>query len=54
VTVTCEIEPGLESELELARAVQLSLLPKQACCLADWEAAFLTSQLGLSVVITWI
>jgi sigma-B regulation protein RsbU (phosphoserine phosphatase) len=40
VTVTCDIEASLESQLELARAVQISLLPKQACCLADWEAAF--------------
>ena len=40
MTVTCEIEASLESQLELARAVQLSLLPNKACCLADWEAAF--------------
>jgi hypothetical protein len=32
--VTGKIEGSLESQLELARAVQLSLLPKKACCFA--------------------
>jgi sigma-B regulation protein RsbU (phosphoserine phosphatase) len=40
VTVTSQIEAGLQAQLELARQVQLSLLPERRCCLSDWEVAF--------------
>jgi sigma-B regulation protein RsbU (phosphoserine phosphatase) len=31
---------GLQAQLELARQVQLSLLPERQCCLSGWEVAF--------------
>jgi sigma-B regulation protein RsbU (phosphoserine phosphatase) len=35
-----QIESGLASELELARQVQTSLLPKRDCCLGTWNFAY--------------
>ena len=40
MTVTSQIEARLQAQLELARQVQLSLLPERRCCLSEWEVAF--------------
>ena len=40
MTITPQIEAGLEAQLQLARQVQLSLLPARRCCLSGWEVAF--------------
>jgi sigma-B regulation protein RsbU (phosphoserine phosphatase) len=40
VTVPAQNHPELEAQLELARQVQLRLLPDRRCCLNDWEVAF--------------
>ncbi len=37
---TCQTEPGLQAQLELARQVQTRLLPERHCCLSDWEVAY--------------
>jgi phosphoserine phosphatase RsbU/P len=38
MTTTAAID-ALQAQLELARQVQLSLLPQRQCCLSGWEAA---------------
>jgi hypothetical protein len=48
VTITPQIDVGLQAQLELARQVQLRLLPERRCCLSDWEVAFSTNLLDLS------
>jgi phosphoserine phosphatase RsbU/P len=40
VTIAPQIEAELRAQLELARQVQLRLLPERRCCLSDWEVAF--------------
>jgi hypothetical protein len=40
VTIAPRIEAELRAQLELARQVQLRLLPDRRCCLSDWEVAF--------------
>lgn len=40
MTVTPQVVSELQAQLELARQVQLSLLPKRHCCLSGWEVAF--------------
>jgi phosphoserine phosphatase RsbU/P len=40
VTRAPQIDAGLQTQLELARQVQLRLLPDRRCCLSDWEVAF--------------
>jgi phosphoserine phosphatase RsbU/P len=40
VTIALQIDAGLQAQLELARQVQLRLLPDRRCCLSDWEVAF--------------
>jgi sigma-B regulation protein RsbU (phosphoserine phosphatase) len=39
VTTATTID-ALQAQLELARQVQLSLLPEKQCCLSGWEVAF--------------
>jgi sigma-B regulation protein RsbU (phosphoserine phosphatase) len=39
VTAATTID-ALQAQLELARQVQLSLLPQRQCCLSGWEVAF--------------
>lgn len=40
MTTTSQVEGNLQTQLELARQVQLRLLPERRCCLSDWEVAF--------------
>jgi len=40
MTTKPQVEAGLQAQLELARQVQLSLLPERRCCLSNWEVAF--------------
>jgi sigma-B regulation protein RsbU (phosphoserine phosphatase) len=40
VTIAPQVETGLQAQLELARQVQLRLLPDRRCCLSEWEVAF--------------
>ena len=40
MTIAPLIDAGLQAQLELARQVQLRLLPDRRCCLRDWEVAF--------------
>jgi sigma-B regulation protein RsbU (phosphoserine phosphatase) len=40
VTNTLQMDAGLQAQLDLARQVQLRLLPDRRCCLSDWEVAF--------------
>jgi serine phosphatase RsbU (regulator of sigma subunit) len=40
MTTTSQVEEDLQAQLELARQVQLRLLPERSCCLSDWEVAF--------------
>jgi phosphoserine phosphatase RsbU/P len=40
VTFAPQTDVGLQAQLELARQVQLRLLPDRRCCLSDWEVAF--------------
>ena len=40
MTTAFQVDAGLQAQLELARQVQLSLLPSQRCCLSNWETAF--------------
>jgi len=40
MTTTSQVEGDLQAQLELARQVQLRLLPERRCCLSDWEVAF--------------
>jgi sigma-B regulation protein RsbU (phosphoserine phosphatase) len=40
VTIPLQTDAGLQAQLELARHVQLRLLPDRRCCLSDWEVAF--------------
>ena len=40
MTTASQLDAGLQAQLELARQVQLSLLPERLCCLSDWEVAF--------------
>ena len=40
MTTTSQVEGDLQTQLELARQVQLRLLPERRCCLSDWEVAF--------------
>jgi sigma-B regulation protein RsbU (phosphoserine phosphatase) len=40
VTMALQIDAGLQAQLELARQVQLRLLPDRSCCISDWEVAF--------------
>jgi phosphoserine phosphatase RsbU/P len=40
VTIALQTDAGLQVQLELARQVQLRLLPDRRCCLCDWEVAF--------------
>lgn len=40
VNIALQIDSGLEAQLELARQVQLHLLPDRRCCISDWEVAF--------------
>ncbi len=35
-----QVDPVLQAQLELARQVQLRLLPDRSCCLSDWDVAF--------------
>lgn len=45
--IASQIDAGLEAQLELARQVQLSLLPVRRCCLSGWEFAFSYEPAGL-------
>ncbi|QNI30863.1 SpoIIE family protein phosphatase [Alloacidobacterium dinghuense] len=47
MTLGLQIDAGLEAQLELARQVQLSLLPERGCCLGGWEVAFSYEPAGL-------
>jgi phosphoserine phosphatase RsbU/P len=40
MSTAVEVEKKLAAELELARQVQTSLLPKRSCCLGSWMFAF--------------
>jgi phosphoserine phosphatase RsbU/P len=40
MTATSQVERDLHAQLELARQVQLRLLPERRCCLSDWDVAF--------------
>jgi phosphoserine phosphatase RsbU/P len=40
MTTTSQVEGDLQTQPELARQVQLRLLPERRCCLSDWEVAF--------------
>jgi phosphoserine phosphatase RsbU/P len=40
MSMILEVDSALASELELARQVQTSLLPKRSCCLGSWMFAF--------------
>ena len=40
MTIAPQIDAGLHAQLELARQVQLRLLPDRRCCISDWEVAF--------------
>jgi sigma-B regulation protein RsbU (phosphoserine phosphatase) len=40
VTIALQTDAGLQAQLNLARQVQLRLLPERRCCLGDWEVAF--------------
>ena len=40
MSTTLQIETTLASDLELARQVQMSLLPKQNCCIGNWRFAY--------------
>lgn len=40
MTIPLQTDAGLQAQLELARHVQLRLLPDRRCCLSDWEVAF--------------
>jgi sigma-B regulation protein RsbU (phosphoserine phosphatase) len=40
VTIALQTDAGLQVQLELARQVQLRLLPDRRCCFSDWEVAF--------------
>jgi sigma-B regulation protein RsbU (phosphoserine phosphatase) len=40
VTIAPQIDAGLQAQLDLARQVQLRLLPDRRCCISDWEVAF--------------
>ena len=40
MTIALQTNTGLQAQLELARQVQLRLLPDRRCCLSDWEVAF--------------
>lgn len=40
MTITASMVAELQPQLELARQVQLSLLPKRHSCLSGWEVAF--------------
>ncbi|HVU44529.1 MAG TPA: SpoIIE family protein phosphatase [Terracidiphilus sp.] len=40
MSTAIEVENKLAAELELARQVQTSLLPKRSCCLGSWMFAF--------------
>jgi sigma-B regulation protein RsbU (phosphoserine phosphatase) len=45
--VASQTDSGLKAQLELARQVQLSLLPDRRCCLSGWEVAFSYEPAGL-------
>jgi hypothetical protein len=40
MTTTSQFEGDLQTRLELARQLQLSLLPERRCCLGGWDVAF--------------
>jgi sigma-B regulation protein RsbU (phosphoserine phosphatase) len=40
VTITSQVDPGVQAQLQLPRQVQLRLLPDRRCCHSDWEVAF--------------
>jgi phosphoserine phosphatase RsbU/P len=40
MTAAFQVDAGLQGQLELARQVQLSLLPSRQCCPSNWETAF--------------
>jgi len=40
VTIAPQIDAGLQAQLDMARQVQLRLLPDRRCCISDWEVAF--------------
>lgn len=40
MTIAIQTDDGVQAQLELARQVQLRLLPDRRCCLSDWEVAF--------------
>ena len=40
MSIALQTGDGLQAQLELARQVQLRLLPDRRCCLSDWEVAF--------------
>jgi hypothetical protein len=40
MTTTSQVEEDLQTQLELGRQVQLSLLPERRCCLSGWDVAF--------------
>jgi phosphoserine phosphatase RsbU/P len=46
MTTAFQVDAGLQAQLELARQVQLSLLPSQRCCLSNWETAFTSEPEG--------
>jgi len=46
VTLVSHIDVELQAQLDLARQVQLSLLPERHCCLNSWEAAFFYEPAG--------
>jgi sigma-B regulation protein RsbU (phosphoserine phosphatase) len=46
MTSALQVDAGLQAQLELARQVQLSLLPSRQCCLSNWEAAFFYEPAG--------
>jgi hypothetical protein len=46
MTIAPQIDAGLQAQLELARQVQLRLLPERRCCLSDWDVAFSCESAG--------
>jgi arsenite methyltransferase len=46
-TIALQTDAGLQAQLELARQVQLRLLPDRRCCLSTWEVAFPTNLLDM-------
>jgi hypothetical protein len=47
VTVAGQIDSGLRNQLELARQIQLRLLPDWRCCLSGWGGGFSYESAGV-------